>query len=436
MGRLRAPLLGAALIAALAAGCGVGGGDNQDHSGSKYLTMTVWTTNPVQLKLLGDLGTEFSKSHGGTKVKIQSIPQADYHTKLAIRLSGGTPPDVGWMGAPDAVGMSKYGQLVDLGPALRQDPAYDIGDFVPASFTNWRSADQVWGVPFSTSPFFTVYNRNLLAKAGAPDPARLAAVGGWTWSALANLGRTVQPTLPAGSYAFQSNDGGIYGKLVWTTLEPLIRAYGGRVLDPDTGGCQLNSRQSVNAVQAYRAMVFTDRTAVPPGNQADFFAGKAAVTFTQVSRLGQLTGANFTWGVAPLPSGPGGPVNFTGQSGLVAFKDAKHQKLAIELVKFMTGKEGTEKLAPSFPPARTSVLAEAKQLYSGGPLPQSAVEPVLVSSIEHGYPLRYPSTWPQVLQTSAPFFDKLWTRNADVPGVLNSLCRQLDPLLKRSRTGS
>jgi multiple sugar transport system substrate-binding protein len=436
MRRLRAPLLGAALLATLvSAGCGVGG-DSQDRSGSKRLTMTVWTTNPVQLKLLGDLGAEFSKAHGGGKVEIQSIPQADYLTKLSIKLSGGTPPDVGWMGAPDAVGMSKYDQLVNLGPDLKKDPSYNIGDFVPAAFTNWQGSGQLWGVPFSTSPFFTIYNKNLLAKAGAPDPAQLAASGRWTWPALADLGRRMQPTLPAGSYVFQSNDGGIYGKLVWTTLEPLVRAYGGRVFDPDTGECQLNSRQSVDAVEAYRAMVFTDKTAVPPGNQADFFAGKAAVTFTQTSRLSQLKGANFTWGVAPLPAGPGGPVNFTGQSGLVAFKDGKHQKLAIELIKFMTSKAGTEKLASSFPPARRSVLAEAKQIYSRGPLPPDAIDPVLVSSIENGHPLQYPATWPQVLQTSAPFFDKLWTRNANVPGVLNSLCQQLDPLLKHGRTGS
>jgi multiple sugar transport system substrate-binding protein len=435
MRRLRTRLLGAALAVTLVtAGCGIGGGVDRDNS--KRLTMTVWTTNPAQLKLLGDLGSEFSKAHGGGRVEIQSIPQADYLTKLAIRLSGGTPPDVGWMGAPDAVGMAKYGQLVDLGPALTGDPSYDLGDFVPASFTNWRGAGQVWGVPFSASPLFTIYNRDLLARAGVPDPARLAAAGGWSWSALADLGRTVQPTLAAGSYAFQSNDGGIYGKLVWTTLEPLVRAYGGRIFDPDTGECRLNSRQSVDAIRAYRAMVFTDKTAVPPGNQADFFAGRAAVTFTQTSRLSQLGGAGFTWGVAPLPAGPGGPVNVTGQAGLVAFKDSKHSKLAVELVTFMTSKEGAEKLALSFPPARRSVLAKATRIYSRGPLPPDAIEPVLVSGIENGYPLRYPSTWPQVVQTSAPYFDRLWAHGANVPDVLNSLCRQLDPLLKQGRPES
>ncbi|MEV4810912.1 ABC transporter substrate-binding protein [Micromonospora avicenniae] len=435
MRRLRAPLLGAAVAATLAVtGCGVGSGDSGGSSDN--MTMTVWTTNPDQLKLLNDLTAEFSKTHGGGKVEIQSIPQADYLTKISIRLSGGTPPDLGWMGAPDAVGMAKNGQLVDLGPQLKDDASYQFDDFVPASFTNWQSGDQVWGVPFSTSPFFTIYNKDLLAKAGAQDPAKLAASGDWTWQTLSDLGRKVQPTLPTGSYAFQSNDGGIYGKLVWTTLEPLIRAYGGKVFDPDTGQCQLNSPQSVAAVQAYRAMAFTDKTAVPPGNEADFFAGKAAVTFTQTSRLSQLKGAGFDWGVAPLPAGPGGPVNFTGQAGLVAFKGGKHEKLATELLKYISGKEGTEKLASFFPPARKSVLAEAEQIYAQGPLPKDAINSVLVSGIEKGYPFRYPSAWPEVLQTSAPVFDKLWAQNANAQDVMNDLCQQLDPLLKRDVAGS
>lgn len=81
--------------------------------------MTVWTTNPDQLKLLNNLTAEFSKTHGGGEVELQSIPQAEYLTKISIRLSGGTPPDLGWMGAPDAVEMAKNGQLVHLGPDLK-----------------------------------------------------------------------------------------------------------------------------------------------------------------------------------------------------------------------------------------------------------------------------------------------------------------------------
>lgn len=435
MRRLRTPLLSAVVAATLAVtGCGVGGGDSD--SSSANMTMTVWTSNPAQLKVLNDLTAEFSRTRGGGKVEIQSIPQADYLTKVSIRLSGGAAPDLGWMGAPDAIGMAKNGQLIDLGPELKKDASYQFDDLVPAAFTNWRSGEHVWGVPFSTSPFFTIYNKDLLAKAGASDPAKLAAGGKWTWQALSDLGRKVQPTLPDGSYAFQSNDGGIYGKLVWATLEPLIRAYGSKVFDSQTGQCQLNSRQSVAAIQAYRAMAFTDKTAVPPGNEADFFAGKAAVTFTQTSRLSQLKGAEFTWGVAPLPAGPAGPVYFTGQAGLVAFKAGKHAELATELIKFISAKEGTQKLAAFFPPARESVLDQAAQIYAQGPLPKDAIEPVLVSGIKKGYPFRYPSVWPEVVLTSAPVFDKLWTRDANPQKVMDDLCQQLNPLLKRDHAGS
>jgi multiple sugar transport system substrate-binding protein len=420
------PVAAAVVVALSAAACGIGGSDRAPGE----LTMTVWTADQAQLAALDELTAEFAESHEGTSIEIQSIPQDDYLTKLSVRLSGSNAPDVGWLGAPDAVGLTAAGRLADLTAALESDPGYALDDFVPAAFTNWRDDGRIHGVPFSTSPFFTIYNKDLLAAAGLPDPAALAARGEWTWERLAAMARTLQPRLPPGSYAFQSNEGAVYGPLVWTTLDPLLRSFGGAVHDPATGECRLDDAESVAAVDLYHRMVFADGTAVPPGSEADFFAGDAAFTLTQLSRLGQLEGGDFAWGVTALPAGPGGPVAVTGQSGFVAFEDSPNRDLAVELVKFLSTRSSAERLAQFYPPARNSVLDEAGTVYADSVLPAQAVQDVLVPGIREGEPFPYPAIWRQVRGIAEPVFDRLWTPDAEVPAVLGDICEQITPLLE------
>ncbi|GAB3570153.1 sugar ABC transporter substrate-binding protein [Amycolatopsis endophytica] len=417
--------LAAVSAVALTAACGIG-----DRAGADTVTMTVWTSNQEQLDLLNRLAGEFSAQHGGTPVRIETVPQADYTTKVSVRLAGGDPPDLGWLGAPDAVGMAATEVLADVGPALREDPTYRLDDFVPSAFTNWQDGDAVYGVPFSTSPFFVVYNRDFFSRAGLPDPAELAARGEWTWDRLAALARELQPTLPGGSYVFQSNEGSLYGPLPvsWPTLDPLLRAYGARFASGDQ--CTMDSPEAVRAIATLHRMVSTDGTAVPPGAQADFYAGNAALTITQLSRLSQLEGAKFRYGFAPLPAGPGEQPRVTGQAGLVVFQQARHRDLAIEFLKFLTSEGPMRELARFFPPPRRSVLADAAQVYAGNALPPDAVTDILVPGITEGQAFQYPRTWPEIKTAAQPVFDELWVPGANVPQELSELCGEVGPLLR------
>ncbi|MCP3798399.1 sugar ABC transporter substrate-binding protein [Allokutzneria sp. A3M-2-11 16] len=414
----------AAITLVLTAACGIG-----DRPDPNHLTMTVWTSDQAQLRAFQELGDAFAATRPGVAVRIQSVPQTEYVTKLSVRLAGGDPPDLGWLGAPDAVSMAAKGRLADVGRALREDPGYHFDDYVPAAFTNWRSGDAVYGIPFSTSPFFTIYNKDMLARAGLPEPAELAARGEWTWARMAELTARLKPTLPPGSHAFESNEGGMYGPLVWATLDPLLRAHGTVVYQREDRSCRLADRAAVEAIGLYHRMAFAEGTATPPGSQPGFYAGKTAITITQLSRLSQLQGSTFGWGVAPLPAGPGGQPHVTGQAGMVVFRQSDNPKLATELLKFLSERASTERLAQFYPPARRSVLAQSDRLYAKSP----AVTDILVRGITDGEAFAYPENWPQIRATAEPALDKLWTRTADVPGVLQGICDRIGPMLRSKR---
>ena len=51
--------------------------------------------------------------------------------------------------------------------------------------------------------------------------------------------------------------------------------------------------------------IFTDKAMPGPGATADFFAGDAAMTITQISRASLLQKAKFAWDLVPLPDRPG-----------------------------------------------------------------------------------------------------------------------------------
>ncbi len=65
---------------------------------------------------------------------------------------------------------------------------------MPAAMAQMKQGDNLWGIPFSTSPTGIFYNADLFAAAGIPNPDEMIAAGDWTWDNL----RPPQPTHQAG----------------------------------------------------------------------------------------------------------------------------------------------------------------------------------------------------------------------------------------------
>ena len=64
-------------------------------------------------------------------------------------------------------------------PLNAQLASYDVSDFSPKLLELWSKNKNIYAVPFSSSPFFLLYNEDLFKAAGIPTPAELAAKGQW-----------------------------------------------------------------------------------------------------------------------------------------------------------------------------------------------------------------------------------------------------------------
>lgn len=389
------------------------------------LRMTVWTGSDAHLKMFNSIAESFKATHPDVNVKFETVPVNDYTQKLTFQVAGGNPPDIAWMMEDAAPAFENAGLLMDLGPTLKATEGYDFADFSQPAMALWQKGETVYGVPFSTSPFMIYYNKDMFDKAGLEDPLTLAAKGEWNMNKFQEVAKKLTEANP-GKWGFEFKDGEGYASRMTHALLPPIRAYGGDIWS--NRECGFDKPQAVAAVKQLHDMVFKDKSIVPPGEQGDYFSGRSAMTINQISRASKMPEAGFKWGIAPLPTGPGGEAPVIGQAGLVVFAQGKNKKVAAEFVAHMTNKQNVATMAQFFPPARKSVLDSDAFTNSNKLIPPEMMKQV-AAAIAKGrvHPAHEKS--PQILAAMAPRVDALWKANADVNAAIKGICSAIQPLL-------
>lgn len=391
---------------------------------SQELRFTVWTGNEAHLAMLNGYAESFKASHPGVTVTFETIPPADYTQKLTFQLAGGNAPDAGWLMEDAAPTFANAGALEDIGPVLNRVEGYDFADFSAPAMGLWSGDGKVWGVPFSTSPFVIFYNKDMFDAAGLEDPFAMAAKGEWDMAKFQEV--AAQLTAATGKWGFEFKDGQGYDSRIMHALMPPIRAYGGDVWSNKT--CGFDSPEAVAAVQQLHDMVFKDKSIAPPGESGDYFSGNAAMTINQISRASLMPKAGFNWGIAPLPTGPGGESPVIGQAGIVVFAAGRQKDLAAEFVALMTNQESVAIAAQFFPPARQSVLASDAFITSNKLIPAEQMQ-IVADAITKGKVLPSHEKSPQILAAMKPRVDALWRADADVPAALKAVCTAIQPQL-------
>lgn len=393
-----------------------GAKEAESSTGPVSIKISTWTSNKDQIALLDSFVQEFAALKGiEITTEFETITFAEYTTKLSLELQGSSAPDVYWVLENTAPAFVSSGYMADLTDALKE---YDYDDFSSQAMGLWVKDGRVYGVPFSNSPFFVLYNEDLFKAAGCPTPSEMVQDGTWTWENFRKVSKQIKDA--TGVYGFQTVDGGGYDVRILHNLIPIIRAYGGDAWD-DEGNILINSKESVEAVELFHNMLYKDGSVVPPGDQSDFYSGAAAMTVGQVSRVSKLAEGSFNWGMAPMPSGRAGSSAVIGQAAIAANAKGKNVEIARELVAYMTNKECVERIAGIWPPARKSVL-ESEGFLSSNPLvTPEQMKTAVAASIENGKVLPSHVNYPQIEVESKIVWDKLWNSNADVQAVCDEV---------------
>jgi multiple sugar transport system substrate-binding protein len=390
------------------------------------LRVTVWTGNAAHLEMLNGFAESFTADRPGVTVTFETIPAADYTQRLTFQLAGGNAPDLGWIMEDAAPAFIDADVLIDVGPALRADADYDFADLSEPALGLWVDGDAVYGVPFSTSPFMTFFNRDMFEAAGLDDPLTLAERGEWTMDKMRETALALREANPD-TWGLEFKDGQGYDSRFMHTMVPAIRAYGGFAWQDNT--CGFASPEAVEAMTFLHEMVHQDKSVPPPGEIGDFFSGNAGMTVNQISRASVLATAGFDWGIAPLPSGPAGEAPVIGQAGIGVFAGSANQELATEFLAHWTNQENVATMAQFFPPARQSVL-DGDAFVTGNALIPAEQMRHVAAAIADGKVLPSHARAPQIMAAMAPRVDAMWRADADMGRALTAICDAIAPQLR------
>lgn len=417
----------AAALAGLLALSACGSGGDKAEDGRVSLRVTVWTANEAHLALFNEIADEYKKSHSNiTEIKFDPLPFDSYTTTLTTQIAGGNAPDLAWVFENSAPDFVSSGALVPLDETLKKTEGYEYDDLAPATLTLWQADGKLYAYPFSTSPFGVFVNTDLLKQAGQQTPAELIAAGKWNWETVLAVASAVNAK--TGKAGMVIRDFDYKG---WDNLSTFFTGWGAQAWSADGKTCGFNAPEMVDAMTTLHKAIFTDKAMPGPGTTADFFAGEAAMTVTQISRASLLKDDGFAWDLVPLPAGPKGEYAVVGQAGIGVLKQSKHVDEALDFLAFMTNPANSAKLAQFFPPPRQSLLTAETLAKTNPKLSQEQLQRVVIDGIKTGVVKPSHSGQAELAQQVRAALDPLWQPGADVKAVLDGVCSAIQPLLAK-----
>ncbi|CDP49921.1 N-Acetyl-D-glucosamine ABC transport system, sugar-binding protein [Devosia sp. DBB001] len=388
------------------------------------LRMTLWTANEAHLKLFNEIADAYKANHPNVTVTFDSLPFDGYTTTLTTQIAGGNAPDLAWILETTAGDFVNSGALSPLKATFEGAEGYNLADVTQSSLALWSAGGEIYAYPFSTSPFGMFVNNDVIKAAGQKTPAEMIAAGEWNWQNAMAVNAAVAAS---GKQGLIVRD---FDYKVWDNLASIWNGWGASPWSADGKTCTMTEQPMVDAMTFIHDAIFKQKAIPGPGVSADFFAGDAAMTITQISRASLLPKENpFSWDLVPLPAGPAGEYAVIGQAGIGVFANSKNPQAAADFLAFFTNPENSAKLAQFFPPARASLL-NAEVLGAANPLlTPEQIEAVVVKGISTGVVKPGHAGFAEIQQTARAALDALWVADADVPAVLKSVCDRIQPLL-------
>jgi multiple sugar transport system substrate-binding protein len=281
----------------------------------------------------------FEKQNPDISVEVNVVEWSEYWDELRTDVAGKKMDDLFWLNNSYFGAYADAGKLVDIDQLLGEEAASGWEDSIVAQFTR---NDALWGVPQLYDAGIAVYyNTALLDKAGISpeDVAKLAWSPDEADDTFLPAARSL--TLDAAGVSAASADfSGTpvqYGtNIAYDTqaiMLPFIGSNGGAFQKGDEFAFS-----DPRTVEAFEYLVNAINTAkvTPPASETNadgdfsldaFLGGKMALFQSGLYNLKNVAdGAEFDWGVAPMPSGPAGRVSVT--NGLVVAGNAESEKQA------------------------------------------------------------------------------------------------------------
>ncbi len=228
----------------------------------------------------------FTAANPGITVKIETLPYADYFTKLQTAVAGGTAGDSFELNYENFVTYAANGALAELS-------GVDGSVYKESLFKAFQSDGRQYGLPESFSDVVLFYNADLFKAAGVDLPTN-----DWTWAEEEAAAKKLTK-----------------GKKVWGDYQPVsfhefykaLAQAGGSFLSPDGKTTAFNSPAGIRAAnwligKPGKVMpTEADGAGTPDFDTKLFSDGKLAMWHSGIWMFDGLKDAKFDWDIVVEP---------------------------------------------------------------------------------------------------------------------------------------
>lgn len=322
-------------------------------SGVLAAPLTFWNgfTGPDR-PTIEALTKQWSDAHPDTPVQMDIEPWDSMLQKLQAALASGEGPDVVAFDSSQLPRYAESGYIMDLTDQVKAGGPLDPSAWPEGLKTVLQYDGKYYAAPMNFATLLMYYNKDIFAKAGISAPPT-------TWDEwIADIKKTTVTGSDA-TYGLLLPDHETVPNwpiLLWGNGSDIIK----------DGQANLTDPKAIEALKTWSDLVLNDKISPTglTGADADklFQSGKAAMEITGPWMTNGFTSAGLNYDVAPIPTGPGGPVTLANSVVLVINKSTQNLQAALDFVAMWSTKEAQAKLAneTGFPPLRTDMANDSE----------------------------------------------------------------------------
>jgi multiple sugar transport system substrate-binding protein len=324
--RIRTAAAAVGVLALALSACSQGSATNPGTSedGKTVVRYMNFSANDGNEENLDAIVSAFEKDNSDIDVQVETVPYADYFTKLQTAVAGGTAPDTFELNYENFVTYAKNGSLAELS-------GVDKSAYQASLVDAYASDGKQHGLPESFSNVVLFYNKTLFEQKGVALPT-----ADWTWA-----------DEQAAAAQLTDKAAGVWGDYQPVTYNEFYKALaqtGGEFLSADGKTAMFDSPEGLKAANWLIGKNGTtmpteaDGAGTPDFDSKLFADGKLAMWHSGIWMFGALAEAPFEWDVVVEP-GDTEKASAMFVNGLVVSSAAKNTEAAQKWITFLSSSD-------------------------------------------------------------------------------------------------
>ncbi|MBO0994724.1 ABC transporter substrate-binding protein [Bacillus sp. SD088] len=398
-------------------------GSDGKKNGKTTVSFSYWGGDE-DTERMEAIKAEFEKEHSDIEVKLVLLPEGEeYDQKQTVMFSAGTPYDVIQF-AEQSLAYASRGVLEDLTPYIEKDDDVDLSQYYDVAIDAYTHNDKVYGMPLRVSSTIMLYNKDLFDKHDLEYPNE-----DWTWDDVTEAAKII--TDPEEGVFGVSGQGGW-----WAGTAQSLHSYGGSVLSEDKTEFNLDSPESLTAIEKMQELswdldVAPTSTQVPEGVDL-WISGKIGM---QIDGpwwiISSQKNADFDWDITTAPAGTQESAPIFSNAFHMA-KDSKNKDAAWEVISFWTGKTAQEILAKDHGdiPTMKEVAESDLFLDLDGKAPENFA--IMLDGLETAFAPEVSLVWTEVNRVVDEGMARIVDLNESIEDVMPSMKAEIEELLEEA----